>query len=111
MNTAPAFQKSYDFYKKLYVDLRQIPKRDRFTWGEKCEHLAIDILRDIAKAKYSSKAEKASYLKPASDSLDLLKIFLRLGYDLKIIDQKKYILRQTELQEIGSMVGGWLKSV
>ena len=46
-----------------------------------------------------------------SMNVDLLKIILRLGFDLRILDQKKCISRQGELQEIGKMLGGWMKKV
>ena len=111
MNSTPAFQKSYDFYKHLYLDLRQIPKRDRFTWGERCETLAMDLLSRLSKATYAPRQIQRSSLLEASDLIDRLKIYLRLGSDLKILDQKKYLSRTGELIELGKMVGGWLKTV
>lgn len=110
MNTTPAFQKSYDCYKHLYINLRQIAKRDRFTWGEKCENLAIYVLRDIAQAEFKGAHKKQLVLKRASENLDLLKIFIRLGGELHILNRKQYIARETELQELGRMIGGWLKT-
>lgn len=103
------FQKTYDFYIHLYQTLYKIPKRDRFTWGQQTEMLAIEILGETARATYLPKGQKQTSLNLISTKIDLLKIFLRLGYDLRILDQKKYLARQGELQEIGRMVGGWLK--
>ena len=50
-------------------------------------------------------------MKQASVKLDALKFFLRLARQLDILDQKKYIALQTELQDIGKMLGGWLRSL
>jgi four helix bundle protein len=111
MNTTPVFQKSYDFYKQLYINLRQIPKRDRFTWGEKCDEMAICLIKSIAESEFSQPQQKRLLLKDASRTVDLLKIYIRLGFELRILDQKKYISIQNELQEIGKMLGGWIKSV
>lgn len=111
MTSDSAFQKSYDFYKHFYLDLRQVPKRDRFTWGERSETLAIDLLSRISKATYAQRQVQRSTLLEASDLIDRLKIYLRLGSDLKILDQKKYLSRTGELIELGKMVGGWLKTV
>ena len=111
MDTIPAFQKAYDFYKNLYLNLRQIPKQDRFTWGERCEETALEILRDVAQATYATSERKRSLLIQTKRNIDMAKIYLRLGSDLRILDQKKYVLRQDELQELGKMVGGWVKSI
>lgn len=107
--TSETFQKTYDFYKHLYVNLRAISKRDRFTWGNQTDQLALHALSLSAKASYLPKPEKNEVLRNMSTDVDLLKIFLRLGFDLRILDEKKYIARQGELQEIGKMLGGWMK--
>jgi hypothetical protein len=41
----------------------------------------------------------------------MLRVFLRLAHDTKTIDQKKYIALQAITDEIGRMLGGWLKSL
>jgi len=111
MNSVPAFTKSYDFYKHLYLNLRLIPKRDRYTWGEKCDILAIDLLKFISQAEFAPKTQKRPLLEKASENIDLIKIYLRLGHDLKILDQKKYIAREYEILEVGKMIGSWKSSV
>jgi len=41
----------------------------------------------------------------------MLRVFLRLTLDVKAINQKKYITLQQALDEIGRMLGGWMKSL
>ena len=43
-------------------------------------------------------------------SVDLLKILIRLAKDIQALDNKKYLQLETSLQEIGKMLGGWIKS-
>lgn len=50
-------------------------------------------------------------LQKSSETIDMIKIYLRLGNDLKILDEKKYISREFEILEVGKMIGGWKKSV
>ena len=111
MEQTPIFQKSYDFYKHLYENLRTISKRERFTWGERCEKYALDILLLAMRASTKPKFEKRAYVVELSDRIDSLKVLLRLGDDLRILDHKKYIARSGELIEIGKMAGGWMKSL
>ncbi|MEK7481618.1 MAG: four helix bundle protein [Patescibacteria group bacterium] len=109
MSSPLAFQKSYDFYKELYITLRGIAKRDRFTWGERCESMALELIQSINNATYAPKTAQRNLLLQASETVDMLKIYLRLGHDLGIINQQKLIARQTELHIIGNLVGGWIK--
>ena len=110
MNTSLVFQKCSDFYKSLYADLGRIAKRDRYTCGQQCEKLTIEALSLSAKASYLPKNEKRLAVRELSFTIDLLKVFLRLGNELRIIDYKHYLARESQLLEIGRMTGGWLKS-
>jgi hypothetical protein len=47
----------------------------------------------------------------ASNKFETLKVFIRLLHELKIIDQKKYVVLQSAIQEIGRMFGGWMKKL
>ncbi len=88
-----------------------MPKKDRYTLGQKCELVLLELLEGIIKASSVSKAEKLAPLRETSIKLDILKVYFRLGKDLKIIDNKKYTILEELLQEIGRMLGGWIKSV
>lgn len=54
-------------------------------------------------------AEKLTMLERADSKLETLKILLRLAKDTQSLDGKKYIHLESYLQEIGKMLGGWLK--
>lgn len=49
-------------------------------------------------------------LQQMSVKLDLLKILLRLAKDNQAITDKRYVELQALLQEIGRMLGGWIRS-
>lgn len=49
-------------------------------------------------------------LSKISTKLDLLKVLLRLSKDTKCINEKNYLALQTIIQEIGRMLGGWIKA-
>jgi hypothetical protein len=46
-----------------------------------------------------------------NSSVDMLRVFIRLASDTKIIDKKLYISLQQQIDEIGRMLGGWLKTL
>jgi len=106
----PIFKKAYELYKLLFILRKSIPKQDRFTLWKKCENLAIDILDSIILAGQTSKEEKLPILDKASKNFNSLRVFLRMSKDVKTIDNNKYLSLMTIVDEIGKMLGGWIKS-
>lgn len=106
----PIFTKTYELYKTFYGYLPTFPKKDRYTLGQKCESILLDLIEAIICASNLPKQEKSPILKKASLKLDILKVFFRLGKDLKVIDSKKYLVLEGYLHEIGRMLGGWIKA-
>jgi hypothetical protein len=66
-------------------------------------------LETLLEAGFLPKEEKLSLIKKANNKFEILKVFIRLLRELNIIDQKKYIVLQALIQEIGKMFGGWIK--
>ncbi len=106
----PIFKKSYDLYKVFYGYRADVPKQDRYTIWQKCETLMVEMLESILLAGQTAKAEKLPALEEASMKLNLLRVFIRLMCDVKAIDNKKYVSLETKIDEIGRMLGGWIKS-
>jgi len=50
-------------------------------------------------------------LENASKKLNTLKILIRLLKEIKAIDIKKYVILENFCQEIGKMLGGWIKFI
>jgi len=104
-------QKLKSAYKTWHEFLPFFPKNSRYTIGQKIDSLFLETIEQIIKAGYSDKTEKLIYLKRASFKLDLLKFFLQISWEIKSLDNKKYISLSERLDEIGKMIGGWIKSL
>jgi hypothetical protein len=63
-------------------------------------------LENIFIASSLIKTEKSELLKTTSSKLNFFKILIRLLKDIKSISEKKYILLEGNLDEIGKMLGG-----
>ena len=109
-NDAPIVQRGYDFYRELYLVVEKMPKRDKYTLGEKLGKTTLDLMELLIAASYADKDKKLSPLHHANTKLDLLKILVRLAEGIKAVPSKKYLLLQEKLQEIGRMLGGWIRS-
>ncbi len=106
----PIFRKTYDLYKEFYNLRLSVPKQDRYTLWQKCESLLIEVLEGILYASEQSKIEKLPTLERTSVRLNFLRICIRLMKDVRAIDSKKYVIIEANLDEIGRMLGGWIKS-
>lgn len=106
----PILRKTYDLYASFYSLRLTVPKQDRYTIWQKCENLLIEILECVLLASQQSAANKLPALERASVKLNFLRLLVRLMKDVKALDNKKYILIEAELDEIGRMLGGWIKS-
>ncbi|MDD5749662.1 MAG: diversity-generating retroelement protein Avd [Patescibacteria group bacterium] len=106
----PIFKKSYDLYKTLHEYRNSIPKKDRFTIFERCENILLDIIANILLASSQKPKDKLPTLNNISLKLNLLRVFIRLLKDIKAIDNKKYVSLESMVDEIGKMLGGWIRS-
>ena len=106
----PIFKRAYELYKAFYGYRDGIPKQDRHTIWQRCENIILDILENILLASQTYKAEKLPALEKASLKLNVLRVFLRLMKEVKTIDGKKYVTLEGLVDEIGRMLGGWIKS-
>ena len=107
----PIFKKSYDLYKIFYSYRLVVSKQDRYTIWQRCESIMLDAIESILLASQTYKMEKLPILNRASMKLNFLRIFLRLMKETKAIDQKKYITLEELIDEIGRMLGGWIRSI
>jgi hypothetical protein len=101
----------YNFYRELHLAVREFPKSERHALGEKFEVTALELLECLLDAGALPKSEKSQRLFRASTKLNILRVFIRLGKDIRAFDEKKYLGFQADLDEIGRMLGGWRRSV
>ena len=85
------------------------PKTSRYSLGSKIDSLFLEGIEAIFLAGYSNQMEKIIYLQKASLKLDSLKFFLQVSWEIKALDNKKYIKLSEHLNEVGKMLGGWMK--
>ncbi len=62
-------------------------------------------------ASYAPRAEKPTIIQNLAVKLDSVKFFLKILWEQKALDHKKYALLSAPISEIGKMVGGWLKFI
>lgn len=94
MDTLPIINRTYDLYKHVAGITSHMEKRWRYSIGQSIEQSVLDCLSELIMAKNAPKQLKAGYLIRASAH-----------------GETQIFQAQSALQEIGRMLGGWLKSV
>ncbi|MBI2098970.1 four helix bundle protein [Candidatus Uhrbacteria bacterium] len=110
-HTLPIIQRFVSVYKLWDEFKNHLPKKSKYALGTKIELCFLDILELLFISGSLSKEQKLPLLYKASGKLNLLKFFLQIAWELKNIDNKKYIMLSEHLNEIGKMLGGWIKGL
>ncbi|UCE05288.1 MAG: diversity-generating retroelement protein Avd [bacterium] len=99
--------KTYDLLKYSIPILSRFPRDQKFLLGDQFQKLLTDILDSFIEAYYSKK--KLPILIPVNLKLEKLRYRIRLSHDFKYISNKQYGQLSEKVDEIGRMLGGWIK--
>ncbi|MDO9399140.1 MAG: four helix bundle protein [bacterium] len=101
-------KEAYQYWQALH---RNFPKTERFSIGQKISQTFIEVLELNFTASYLAPEQKIILLTKTSSRLDVLKFFVQLTWESKLIPTEKYIELSKKLEEIGRMLGGWRKGL
>lgn len=105
---SPIFVKTYDFLLWLIPLTLKYPKSQRFLLAEKTSQITLDFYDLILEGALKQTTE-AGFFVDADLLLNELRLYLRLGFDLKCISMSQYEFASRSLDEIGRLLGGWKK--
>jgi hypothetical protein len=86
----------------------KFPRNHRFVLGERVERNLYDLLETLIQAKYTR--PRQALLNQANLKLETLRFQIRLARDLQCLKTNSYAFASRAVDEIGKLVGGWLKS-
>lgn len=108
---APILKSIADLYKEFYLYLKIFPKKDQYLLGKRCEEYLLSFMEAVLLAAGLQRENKLRILEQANSRFDVLKVLVRMARELKMLDNKKYLSIGTKMQEIGRMLGGWMRSL
>ena len=100
--------KTYDLILWSCNHTGRFPRQHRFVLGERLERTLYDLLETLIRAKYIR--DRNDLLKAANMKLEILRFQIRLAKDLQCLQAKSYEFASKQINEIGKLVGGWLKT-
>lgn len=110
MEELKILQKTYDMIKYGNQCLLQFPRAERYALAAEIKQSMYKILRLIIEA--NKQRNKRQLQIEIDTELDVLRTFIRLAADnqTKYLPLRKYEIWSKQLNEIGKMLGGWMKS-
>ena len=105
--TGPALERMYQFIVWLVPTLQKLPRSQKFLLGDRIQSCALDALEGLIEATYTRKRKPV--LRRVNLRLEKLRFFFRLATDLRYLDKRRYEFAARSVDEIGRLVGGWMK--
>ena len=106
--TGPALEAMYQFILWLVPTVDKFPRARKFSLGERIETTALDVLDLLISATYTRGRE--NLLAQVNLGLERLRFLFRIAFDLRCLDIKRYEHAARSIDDVGRMVGGWMKA-
>ena len=103
-----ALEKTYRFLLWLVPTVEKFPRAQKFLLGDRMQTLALDVQENLIEATYSR--SPTPHLLACNLRLEKLRFLFRLAMDLHYLDLSRYEFAARAIDEIGRLVGGWLKA-
>lgn len=91
--------------------MQHIPKGARYTIGTRIENTFLDLLEQSYTAYFIEKEKKLEKVSACILTLDILKFFVSIAWEGKLISNKHCEDMSLKLEEVGKMFGGWKRNI
>ena len=103
----PIFDKSYCLSVEIFRETMKFPKSQRYVIAQRLQDASLGFIEEITLGFTS--IDKLAALNRASDCLERLRILTRVTLELNFWSFKTYERINVKINEVGKMLGGWIK--
>jgi hypothetical protein len=107
-NNLPVYKASYDLLVHVFEQVRHFNRDYKYTLGERLQNEAVDLITHIYRA--NGERKKTPYLEKAITNVEVLKLYIRLTRDLKLINIPHFADMSQKLENVSKQLIGWHKS-
>jgi four helix bundle protein len=106
------FQKAHRLILEIYKVTRDFPDEEKFGLVSQMRRSAVSVVANIVEAtKRKSQKDRNNFHIIAISSLEELKYYLFLSYELKYINHHQAQFSTNLAREVGAMLNGLIKSI
>ncbi|MFK7950564.1 MAG: diversity-generating retroelement protein Avd [Saprospiraceae bacterium] len=111
MSNEIILSKTYELLKETITTVNKFPRSFKFTLADRIQNILSNVLEQLIEAYYTSKKYKLGILKRVNISLEQLRYYFRLAFELGLYNSTRYHYFSEKVNEIGRMLGGWIRSL
>jgi len=103
------YQKHYDLMLYSFPIINGFPKAQRFVLGQQIQNCLLDIAKLIVQAN-KQRGRRLPILLQIDIEIEKLRLLVRLAKDLRMVSIRQYGILAERINEVGRLLGGWIKS-
>lgn len=104
--------KVYALYKSIHTLYGTLPKAYRYSvWGNMNQQMHYITYHVIKAVQHTKPEVKKRSLEKANYQLTVLRLSVLLGAESKAFSLQKYHGLRKQMDEVGCMIGGWIRSI
>jgi hypothetical protein len=101
--TGPAVEAHCRLIAWLIETVERFPRSQRFLLGDRIQTVALDVLNALIEATYTR--DRRGHLARANLGLEKLRFLMRLAFDRRHLDARRYEHGARSIDEVGRLVG------
>jgi len=106
--TGPAVEAHFQLIAWLMQTVERFPRSQKFLLGDRIHNTAMDVLEALIEATYTR--DRRGHLARANLGLEKLRFFLRLAFEQRYLDARRYEHAARSIDDVGRLIGGWAKA-
>lgn len=103
------YQKHYDLILYAVPLINKFPKSQRYVLGQQAMNTLLDVAKLIIQANRQRGKHRLSTLWVVDQRLEEFRLLIRLAKDLNMLAVRQYGLMAERADEVGRLLGGWIK--
>ncbi len=104
----PVYKTSYDLLLLTFQVIKEFTREYKYSLWDTMKKEVINLISNIYKA--NCKIDKSKNIFTAREKIELLRLYFRLGRDLKIVSMWKYIEINVLIESVSKQLYAWGKS-
>ena len=109
MEELTIYQKQYDLILYAFPIINRFPKTQKFVLGQQIQNYLFDTAGLIVQAN-KQRGNRLSILAQMDIKIEQFRLLIRLAKDLRLLSVPQYGALAERSNEIGRLLGGWIKS-
>lgn len=108
-NKLKLIPKAEDYIEYMLQIIFKLPRIEKFSIGTEYKKGMYEMLQDILIISKIERKDIMHYLNKIDANLNTQRIYLRIMYKNRWIDQRKFKISMEKIYEIGKILGGLIK--